>query len=83
MQDLNTGSENESQQVLEINTNCIELYKVLKLEGLADSGGMAKMLIGKGLVYVNGQIETRKRKKIIAGDTVEYEGKQVSIRSNK
>ena len=49
-----------------------ELYKILKFEGLVASGGEAKIVISKGYVLVNGQIETRKRKKIVSGDTMEF-----------
>lgn len=49
----------------------VELYKILKFEGLADSGGAAKALIADGRVRVNGQVETQKRKQIVAGDVIE------------
>nr|WP_319495384.1 RNA-binding S4 domain-containing protein [uncultured Desulfobacter sp.] len=52
----------------------VELYKVLKFENLASSGGEAKHLIVDGLVWVNGRIETRKRKKILPGDVIEIDG---------
>ncbi len=52
----------------------VELYKVLKFENLVVSGGEAKHLIADGLVRVNGEVETRKRKKIYPGDTIEFEG---------
>ena len=51
-----------------------ELYKILKFEGLVSSGGEAKQVISDGLVSVNGEVETRKRKKIIAGDTIIFNG---------
>ncbi len=57
----------------------IELYKILKLENLAASGGEAKFLISDGLVRVNGQVETRKRRKTVAGDIVEYNGEQIML----
>jgi ribosome-associated protein len=50
----------------------VELYKLLKFEGLASSGGEAKTVIAEGLVMVNGEVETRKRRKIMAGDIVEF-----------
>ncbi|PHS70229.1 MAG: RNA-binding protein [Methylophaga sp.] len=56
-----------------------ELYKILKFEGLASSGAEAKIIIAAGKVIVNGDIETRKRKKIIAGDTIEFEGNTLKI----
>lgn len=64
---------------VEINREPIELYKLLKFEGLASSGGEAKMMIGDGLVALNGEIETRKRKKIVSGDVIEFAGKQFRI----
>ena len=56
-----------------------ELYKILKFEGLAASGGEAKQVIADGLVIVNGEIETRKRKKIVAGDTIIFNGNTLQI----
>jgi len=56
-----------------------ELYKILKFEGLASSGAEAKIFIAEGLVKVNGKIETQKRKKIIAGDIVEYNNNVLQI----
>jgi len=46
----------------------IELYKLMKLLDLVDSGAQAKLLIAEGYVSRNGEIETRKRAKIIKGD---------------
>jgi ribosome-associated protein len=57
---------------IEIYREPVELYKLLKFEGLASSGGEAKIFIAEGLVTVNGEVETRKRKKIIAGDIIEF-----------
>jgi ribosome-associated protein len=57
----------------------IELYQLLKLADLAASGGEAKFAIARGEVRVNGQVETRKRKKIVAGDLVEFAGVQIRI----
>jgi ribosome-associated protein len=64
---------------IEIYREPVELYKLLKFEGLASSGGEAKILISEGLVTVNGEIETRKRKKIVAGDIVEFAGEQFRV----
>ncbi len=49
-----------------------ELYKILKFEGLVSSGAEAKQAIANGLVMVNDEIETRKRRKIVAGDTIQF-----------
>ena len=57
----------------------IELCQLLKLENLAQSGGEAKFFISEGLVKLNGEVETRKRKKVIAGDVVEFEGAVINV----
>ncbi len=57
---------------VEITTEPVELYKILKFEGLVESGGQAKAVIDAGQVLVNGEVETRKRKKIISGDIIEF-----------
>ena len=49
----------------------LRLDQFLKLRGIADTGGQAKLLIQAGDVRVNGQIETRRRRKLVAGDLVE------------
>ena len=55
-----------------INREPVELYKVLKFEGLVSTGGEAKMVIAEGMVLVNGEVETRKRKKMVAGDKIQF-----------
>ncbi|GAA4345492.1 RNA-binding S4 domain-containing protein [Kangiella taiwanensis] len=55
-----------------INKEPVELFKILKFEGIVGSGGEAKMIISEGLVKVNGAVETQKRKKIVSGDTIEF-----------
>ena len=69
--------------VIEIREEPIELYKLLKLATLVASGGEAKMIIADGLVRVNGAVETRKRKKIVAGDTVEMADEQIQVTLRK
>lgn len=58
----------------------VELYKVLKFENLASSGGEAKYMIADGLVRVNGRVETRKRKKIFSGDVIEIHDTRLEIK---
>lgn len=57
----------------------VELYKILKFENLAASGGEAKVLIDQGLVKVNGNVEMRRRKKIFPGDQIEFENFLIDI----
>ncbi|MCH9763399.1 MAG: RNA-binding S4 domain-containing protein [Gammaproteobacteria bacterium] len=54
-----------------INEEPVELFKILKFEGIASSGAEAKNLIAAGTVLVNGIIEKQKRKKMVSGDTIE------------
>jgi ribosome-associated protein len=65
---------------IEISEEPIELYKILKLENLAASGGEAKQVIAEGRVMVNGKAETQKRKKIYAGDVVAVGTHKVRIK---
>jgi len=62
-----------------IRDSYIELYKILKRENMAASGGEAKFMIIKGLVLVNGAVEFRKRRKTVVGDVVECNGQRVMI----
>jgi len=62
-----------------LNEEPVELYKILKFEGMLPSGGEAKLAIGEGLVLLNGVIETRKRKKIVSGDVIEFNGDTIKV----
>lgn len=64
---------------VEITKEPVELYKLLKFEGLASSGGEAKFFISEGQVSVNGEIETRKRKKIVSGDIIELGTEKIRV----
>ena len=57
----------------------VELYKILKFEGIVSSGGEAKSVITQGLVLVNGEVETRKRKKIVSGDIVVFGEEKIKV----
>jgi ribosome-associated protein len=62
-----------------LTTEPVELYKLLKFEGLVPSGGIAKRVIDGGLVKVNGAVETRKRRKMMSGDIVEYDDELLTL----
>jgi len=66
-------------ETLAIRDEYIELYKVLKIENMAASGGEAKFFISEGLVRVNGLVDTRKRRKTRPGEIVAYNGEEVRI----
>jgi len=55
----------------ELKDEYIELYKLLKVLDLVDSGAEAKMIIADGHLRRNAELETRKRAKIYSGDTIE------------
>ena len=57
----------------------IELYKILKFVNMVNSGGEAKYVISEGKVFVNGKVETRKRKKIFSGDVVEFGEEKIRV----
>jgi ribosome-associated protein len=54
----------------------ITLNDALKLSGLAATGGQAKVLIQSGQVKVNGEVETRRKKKLKAGDVISVNGEE-------
>ena len=56
----------------------LRLDQFLKLRGIADTGGQAKLLIQSGEVQVNGEVETRRRHKLVVGDVVQVDGKAYS-----
>ena len=57
----------------------IRLDQFLKLVGWADSGGVAKHLIQDGLVQVNGEVDTRRSRKLHVGDTVAFQDESATV----
>ena len=57
----------------------VELFKILRFEGMASTGGEAKLLIADGQVKVNGAKEIRKRKQIVADDVIEFGGEKFVV----
>ena len=60
-------------QEFKITGEYIELIQLLKALGLAQTGGHAKMIVEEEMVIRNGEVETRKRAKLIPGDVVEVQ----------
>lgn len=73
------NNASQHTRVMYITREPIELYKILKIENLVASGGEAKFLIAEGHVTVNGEIETRKRKKIMHGDIIKFGDERILI----
>ena len=66
-------------QIINLREEYIKLGQALKAAGLVESGVDAKFVIQDGLVKVNGQIETQRGKKLVAGDVVEFDGETIKI----
>ncbi|MEP0918531.1 RNA-binding S4 domain-containing protein [Leptolyngbya sp. DQ-M1] len=62
-----------------IQDNTIKLDQFLKFQGLAQTGGQAKLLIQSGEVRVNGKIETRRGRKLVKGDRVTTLGETIEV----
>lgn len=58
------------KETVEITTEFITLDKLLKFSGVADTGGQAFLMVEDGVVRLNGQLVTEKRKKVHPGDVV-------------
>lgn len=63
----------------ELDEEYIELFKLLKVMGVAESGAQAKMLIEEGAVKRNGEVETRKRAKIVLGEKIVVGGELIEV----
>lgn len=63
-----------------IDGDMIRLGQFLKLGGLIDSGGDAKVRIAAGEVRVNGEVETRRGRQLAPGDVVDCAGERVVLR---
>jgi ribosome-associated protein len=70
-------------RLVELSKEPVELYKILKFEGMVASGGEAKRVIADGMVLVNGVVETRKRKKIVSGDIIEFGEETIRVQFGK
>ena len=61
-------------------TKYIELNTFLRINGVAGTGGQVKLIIRAGSVKVNGETETRNKRKLRAGDVVEYLDKKYEVK---
>lgn len=67
------GDEIEIEAIgIDVDAHPIELYKLFKIANLVSGGGEAKHIIEEGYVAVNGELETRKRRKMYDGDFFEF-----------
>jgi ribosome-associated protein len=69
-----------TDKAVAIRAEPIDLCQLLKFSGLTESGGAAKQAVADGLVRLNGAVETQKRKKVMAGDRVTFDGQTLLVR---
>ena len=67
------------EQDFKINGDYIELIQLLKALGIAETGGHAKMIVEEGEVLRNGEVELRKRAKLVPGDVIELEEIKITL----
>jgi ribosome-associated protein len=67
------------EQDFKINGDYIELIQLLKALGIAETGGHAKMIVEDGEVLRNGEVELRKRAKLVPGDVIELEEVKITL----
>ena len=65
---------------IEIRDEYIKLGQAMKLAGLVSSGIEAKIVVQDGQVKVNGEVDTRRGKKLYSGDNFEYNGELVTVK---
>jgi ribosome-associated protein len=67
------------KETFTIEGDYIELMALLKAIGLAETGGHAKFIVDDGEVLRNGEVEFRRRAKLIKGDQLEVSGRKISL----
>lgn len=71
---------NQQKINFDLTTEFVELCNLLKLVGLADSGGRGKSMVAEGIVKVDGKTELRKTAKIRSGQTVTVEDATIFVK---
>ena len=66
-------------EIIKLRDEFIKLGQALKAAGLVESGVEAKEVIQDGLVKVNGEVDTRRGKKLYDGDIVSFDGTDIKI----
>lgn len=71
--------ETGNRMIFKLTSEYIELIKLLKANGIAQSGAHAKLMVEEGIVKRNGSVEYRKRAKIRTGEVIEVDGITISV----
>ena len=74
--------KDDEMEIVEINTEFIKLDQLLKWANFTASGVASKMFILNGEVKVNGEVETRRGKKIYDGYIVEFNGEKIKVKAS-
>jgi S4 domain protein yaaA len=74
--------KDDEMEIVEINTEFIKLDQLLKWANFTASGVESKMFILNGEVKVNGEVETRRGKKIYDGYIVEFNGEKIKVKTS-
>jgi len=74
--------DSNEYQVVEISEQPIPLCQLLKIANLVGGGGEAKIVISEGYVFLNGEVEYQKRKKVYENDIVEFNGEVIQVAIN-
>lgn len=64
---------------IKIDSEYIKLDQLLKFANIASSGGESKIIIQEGLVFVNGEVELRRGRKLYTGDIVQVGDEEIEI----
>jgi len=67
------------KEEFKIKGDYIELIQLLKAVGIAQTGGHAKLIVDDGIVFRNGELEIRKRAKLVVGDLIEIEDSRILL----
>ena len=67
------------QEEFKVEGDYIELIQLLKVLGIAQTGGHAKMIVEDGVIFRNGEQELRKRAKLIPGDVIVLEDIEITL----
>ena len=68
-----------TKEEFKIKGEYIELIQLLKATGIAQTGGHAKLIVDDEVVFRNGELETRKRAKLVAGDVIVIEDNEITL----
>jgi len=69
----------ENVTPIDVSYQPIELCKLLKIANMVGGGGEAKIVISEGYVFVNGEVEYQKRKKVYHQDIIEFNGELIEV----